>query len=227
MSARYAALGMLREGPAYSYELAARITELLGPGYNIHSGQMTQIMKTLHKAELIEPVGEPKPGGRNRPEDRRVYAITERGRADFERFLGAEPDVAQLFRRGLLVKIALAGPERLEEILPQIDAYEQGCTNRINDLGRALERVMPDDQPLPRVDRAVLRLGLEADSLQLRAELAWARHARGMVSWLLASGATWPATRKLAEAPGNASRARRDEARESLLGRLAARERDV
>jgi DNA-binding PadR family transcriptional regulator len=227
MSARYAALGMLREGPAYSYELAARITELLGPGYNINSGQMTQILKTLHKDELIEPVGEPKSRGKSRREGPRVYAITDEGREDFEDFLGAEPDVAQLFRRSLLVKIALAGPERLEEILPQLDAYEQGCTNRINDLGRALERILPDDQPLPRIDRAVLRLGLEADNFQLRAELAWARHAREIVSWLVHSGATWPATRKSAEAPDRASQARRDEARRSLLGRLAARERDL
>jgi DNA-binding PadR family transcriptional regulator len=225
MSARYAALGMLRDGPAYPYQLAARITELLGPGYEINSGQMSQIMRSLSKAKLVEPIGESEPRGR--ANDRTVYAITEEGRADFEEFLGADPDVAQLFRRGLLVKIALGGPERLEEILPQIDVYEQGCTSRINDLVRTLDGVLPDDQPRPRADRVVLRLGLEADISQLRAELAWARHAREMVSWLLHSGAIWRSARDPSESPSEASQARRDEARKNILGRLAARERDI
>lgn len=226
MSARYAVLGMMRDGnPAYSYELAARIPELLGPRYEINSGQMTQILRDLHRKELIEPINKTTP----RVDDRSkvVYAITEKGRADFERFFESGPNVAQLARRSLLVKIALAGSERLKAILAQIDAYEQDCTNCMNELKGKRDKVLPDDDQLrPRADRVVLRLGLEADVYQLRAELAWARHARVMVSSLLNSDAIWPTTPHRASASSEASQARRDDARQSIFDRLAARDRE-
>lgn len=223
MSATYAALGMLRDGPAYSYELSARIEQLLGPGYEIGSGQMSRILRELHKAKRIRPVGEPS------PEDKRriIYAITEKGRADFEEFFESGGTVARLLRRSLLVKIALAGPERLGEILEQIDTYEKDCTKRLNDLGKTLDGVLPDDQPLPRVDLAVIRLGIDANISQLRAELAWTRHAREVVSRLHHNDAIWPASQNRSSLSGEASHARRDEARHAIFRRLAERDRDA
>jgi PadR family transcriptional regulator, regulatory protein AphA len=221
MSARYAALGMLRDGPAYSYELSARIEQLLGPGYEIGSGQMSRILRELHKAKKIKTVGEPSPEGK-----RIIYAITEEGLADFEEFFESGANVARLFRRSLLVKIALAGPERLGEILEQIDTYEKDCTKRLNDLGKTLDEVLPDDQPLPRVDLAVIRLGIEADISQLRAELAWTRHAREIVSRLHHNDALWPASQNRSSLSGEASHARRDEARHAIFRRLAQRNRN-
>jgi DNA-binding PadR family transcriptional regulator len=226
MSAKYAALGMLREGPAYSYELAARITGLLGPGYEINSGQMSRILRDLRDGGLVVARSEPSPRGK--ADDRRIiHAITDEGRADFEKFFEAAPNAARLFRRSLLVKIALADSGRLEEILSQIDTYEQDCTNRVNELIRALDGILPDDQLRPNAERVVLRLGLEADISQLRAELAWARHARQMVSWLVHSNPIWPSTQRDTSSSGESTKARRDKARESILGRLAARERDT
>jgi DNA-binding PadR family transcriptional regulator len=221
MSATYAALGMLRDGPAYSYELSARIEQLLGPGYEIGSGQMSRILRGLHKAEKIKTVGEPSSEGK-----RIVYAITEKGLADFEEFFESGANVARLFRRSLLVKIALAGPERLGQILEQIDTYEEDCTKRFNDLGKALDEVLPDDQSLPRVDLAVIRLGIEADISQLRAELAWTRHAREIVSRLHHNDALWPASQNRSSLSGDASHARRDEARHAIFRRLAERNRN-
>jgi len=223
MSAKYAVLGMLRDGPAYSYQLAARIPELLGPRYQIHSGQMTQIVRSLHEDELIEPIAMPTPRGDDRS---KVYAITEKGRADWEDFFQSGPNVTQLARRSLLVKIALAGPERLGEVLAQLDRYEEDCIERVNEVNEALEKLLPDDQLQPRADNVFVRLAVDADVYQLKAELAWARHARQMVSWLRGSDAIWPSAR-LREAPASdPSQARRDEARQSILNRLAQRDRE-
>jgi DNA-binding PadR family transcriptional regulator len=221
LSAKYAVLGMLREGPAYSYELAARIPGLLGPRYQIHSGQMTQIVRSLHDDELIEPIDMPTTRGDDRS---KVYAITERGHADWEEFFHAGPNVAQLARRSLLVKIALAGPQRLGEVLAQLDVYEQDCIDRINEVREALEKLLPDDQLRPRAENVFVQLGVDADVYQLRAELAWTRHARQMVSWLLGSDAIWPSAGRRQAAPSDASQARRDEARQSILSRLAQRD---
>jgi DNA-binding PadR family transcriptional regulator len=220
MSATYAALGMLRDGPAYSYELSARIEQLLGPGYEIGSGQMSRILRGLHKAEKIKTVGEPSPEGK-----RIVYAITEKGLADFEEFFESGANVARLFRRTLLVKIALAGPERLGEILAQIDTYEEDCTERMQDLAEERDKLLPDDQPRPRVDLALIRLGIEADIFQLRAELAWTRHAREIVSRLHHSDAMWPASSDRSSLSDDAAHARRDEARQAIFKRLAERNR--
>jgi len=219
MSAKYAALGMLRDGPAYSYELSARIEELLGPGYEIGSGQMSQILRELHKAEKVKTIGEPS------RDKRIVYAITEKGDADFEEFFKSGANVARLFRRTLLVKIALAGPERLGEVLTQIDTYEENCTERMQDLAEERDKLLPDDQPRPRVDLALKRLGIEADIFQLRAELAWTRHAREIVSRLLHSDALWPASTDRSSLSDEPSHARRDEARHAIFKRLAERNR--
>lgn len=223
MSAKYAVLGMLRDGPAYSYQLAARIPELLGPRYQIHSGQMTQIVRSLHEDELIEPIVMPRPRGDDRS---KVYAITDKGRADWEEFFQSGPNVTQLARRSLLVKIALAGPERLGEVLAQLDRYEKDCIERVNEVNEALEKLLPDDQLQPRADNVFVRLAVDADVYQLKAELKWVRHARQMVSWLRGSDAIWPSTRLREAAPSDASQARRDEARQSILDRLAQRDRD-
>ncbi len=223
MSAKYAVLGMLREGPAYSYELARRIPELLGPGYRINSGQMTQILRGLHAKELIALIDSPP----SRLDDRsKVYAITESGRVDFEEFFESGPNVTQLARRSLLVKIALAGPERLGGVLEQIDDYEQDCINRINEIGGLRDGLLPDDQLRPRAERVFSGLGMDADVFQLRAELAWTRHAREMVSWLRRSNPIWPTPTHRDGPQSTAAQARRDEARQSLLDRLATRDRD-
>jgi DNA-binding PadR family transcriptional regulator len=184
---------------------------------------MTQIVRSLHEDELIEPIAMPTPRGDDRS---KVYAITDKGHADWEGFFQSGPNVAQLARRSLLVKIALAGPERLGEVLAQLDRYEEDCIERVNEVNEALDKLLPDDQLQPRAENVFVRLGVDADVYQLKAELAWARHARQMVSWLLGSDAIWPSARHRAGAPSDASQARRDEARQSILNRLAQRDRD-
>jgi DNA-binding PadR family transcriptional regulator len=223
LSARYAVLGMLREGPAYSYELAARIHDLLGPGFDINTGQMSALTSSLRKDELIELVAHRGQPRRRRGSDRRIYALTEKGAAEFEQFFEKGPNEAKLFRRSLLVKIALAGPERLADVLEQIDAYEQHCTDRIDELTGELNSVVPDEHLHPSADRVVLRLGIEADISQLRAELGWARHAREMVSWLLHSDAIWPSTSAARKAMSDPAQVERADARKQLLTRLAVR----
>ena len=77
LSARHAVSGMLRDGPAHSYELAARICALLGPGFDINTGQMLALTNRLQRAdEFIELVGHPARRGL----DRLIYALTAKER---------------------------------------------------------------------------------------------------------------------------------------------------
>jgi DNA-binding PadR family transcriptional regulator len=214
VSAKHALLGLLRERPAYPYQLANSLEQRLGPAWRVNSGQLYQTIKSLERDRLIERVR----GGAGEHGDRHVFSLTERGALEFERFFSQTPDAVRLCRRPLLVKITLAGPEHLDEALAKVDAYERECAERLAKLARLREQ-LPADEPLLRADQLLLRLNLSADVFQLEGELRWARHAREMLSWLASREAVWPSGPERPEAAG----ARRDcaNARRELFERIA------
>jgi PadR family transcriptional regulator AphA len=215
MSAKHAVLGLLLERAAYPYELADRLQARLGPAWAINSGQLSQTIRALEREGLIEQVETP---GKRR-NDRNVFAVTESGTQEFERWW-AEDDVQgiRLIRRPLLVKLALAKPERLRDTLEQVAAYERRCVERINEIARRREQV-PVDGVRVRADHVLLRVGLSGDILQVEAELRWARHAHQAISWLLERDAVWPGRSSRAD-DGQAVAG--DGAREELFGRMAS-----
>ena len=200
MSAKHALLGLLLDRSAYPYELADRLQHRLGPAWRVNSGQLYQLVKGLERDGLIERV-EHSP----EHEDRHVFAITDAGVGEFERWFAQTADPVRLCRRPLLVKITFAGPQRLAEALAQVDAYELRCAQRLREIAQ-LRETLPEDGPLVRADHLLLRLNLSADLLQLEGELRWARHAREMLSWLASRDAVWPSQ---AQEPPTGS-ARRD-----------------
>jgi len=219
MSARHALLGLLLQRDAYPYELADRLQARLGPAWAINSGQLYQTIGKLEAEGLIEPVAGPTTGGRT---DRRVFSITKEGVDEFEQWFAGTPRGMRLTRRPLLVKVTLAGPERLDDALRQISAYERDCAEQLQRLSRMVDEV-PAEGLQVRADHVLLRLGLSADIFQIEGELRWARHAHEMVSWLRSREAVWPSARGRIEA-GSAAKARRHQsARDSLFGRMAAR----
>ena len=195
MSAKHALLGLLLDRSAYPYELADRLQHRLGPAWRVNSGQLYQLVKGLERDGLIERVqgaaGE-RADGHFRGHERHVFTITDDGVSEFERWFGQSADGVRLCRRPLLVKITFAGPDRLQEALAQVDAYELECATRLREISKLRETVS-DDGPLVRADHLLLRLNLSADLLQLEGELRWARHAREMLSWLASREAVWPA----------------------------------
>lgn len=160
-------------------------------------------------------------GAEHDRDDRHVFEITDSGETEFQGWFEQEVGGLQLLRRPLLVKIALAGPERLEDALKQIDAYERDCADRLKELSRERDEI-PDEGLQVRADHVLLRLGLSADISHLKAELGWARHARQMVSWLLNQDAIWPGRRRRTGSSPEEARDRQS-AREELFGRIARR----
>lgn len=212
MSARHALLGLLLDRPAYPYDLGNRLEEQLGPTWALNPGQLSRAIARMRKEGLIIRVP---------AEDRRgrkVVAITEKGIAEVERWWSEESQSgAPLFRRPLLVKLTLAGPEHLRATLRQIEAYELDCAERLKDIARRREAV--PEGPQLRADHVLLRLGLRGDMFQLEGELGWARHAHQVVSWLLNRETIWP-TR---DRPAAESTDDRRHARERLFERMAAK----
>lgn len=214
MSARHALLGLLLDRPAYPYELADRLQKRLGPTWAVNEGQVYQTIKALERDELIERRDGASVGG----EGRHVYSITDAGSAEFERWFERDLRV-RVARRPLLVKITLAGPERLEAVLAKIDAYELECLAYLKELARESDEV-PDGGRLVRADHLLLRLNLKAEILSIEAELSWARHAREMVSWLQSCDAVWPSTRERLDVADEGREARRE-----LFARMAVSRR--
>lgn len=219
MSAKHALLGLLLDRSAYPYQLADRLQQRLGPAWAVNSGQLYQTVNRLEQDGLIERVD----GAAGARDDRHVFAITESGVEEWERWFASTTIGARLSRRPLLVKITLGGPERLKDALSQIDAYELECAERLKEISGRREAV-PVEGPQVRAEHVLLRLGLSADIFQLEGELGWARHAHEMVSWLLGREAIWPSAHERSDELTDEARDRRD-AREELFGRMAARHR--
>ncbi|HTB50283.1 MAG TPA: PadR family transcriptional regulator [Solirubrobacteraceae bacterium] len=220
MSAKHALLGLLLDRPAYPYQLADQLKLRLGPAWKVNSGQLYQTIKALEKDGLIERVHETSPDH----EHRHVFEITDEGVVEFERFFDQSSDAVRLCRRPLLVKITFAGPQRLEEALTKVDAYERECVERLAETARLREE-LPADGSLLRADHLLLRLNLSADIFQLEGELRWAAHAREILSWLADQEAVWPGERERSDADVEGRRRDRGNARRELFGRIAGSER--
>ncbi len=214
MSAKHALLGLLLDTPAYPYQLASRLEQRLGPSWEVNSGQLYQTVKTMERDGLIERV-QGAGGGR---EDRHVFAITDDGAREFERWFQGSPDHVRLPRRPLLAKITFAGPERLAEALAKVDTYESECAARLAGVAR-LRDELTTDGPLVRAQELLLRLNLSTDVIQLEGELRWAAHARELLQWLAEGEAVWPSRHR--QARSGERRHDRSGARKELFGRMA------
>ncbi len=217
MSAKHALLGLLLHKPAYRYQLGDRLQKRLGPAWKINSGQLYQTIKRMHEDGLIERID----SAADDQDDRHVFAITVAGAEEFERWFEEGTGGARLLRRPLLVKITLAGPERLESALTQIDAYEQECAARLKELSREQEEI-PVGGLRVRADHELLRFALSGDVSYVEGELKWARYMHERVSWLKNQDVIWPSTHESQSAPTKRARDRQS-AREELFGRIAAR----
>jgi DNA-binding PadR family transcriptional regulator len=215
MSARHALLGLLLNRPAYPYELADRLERRLGPAWAVNSGQLYQTMSRLEQDGLIERIED----GEGFRDDRHVFAITQDGAEEFERWFEGATGRLRLSRRPLLVKITLAGPQRLKHALAEIEAYELDCAVRLKELARTREAIAVD-QARVRADEVMLRLNLSADIFQLEGELRWATQARETVTWLFQQDVVWPSARERITTVSDAELERRG-AREELFARMS------
>lgn len=215
MSATHAVLGLLRNKPAYPYELGNQLQRRLGPSWAVNTGQLSQIIKRLEKEGLIERVD----GSVGAREDRRIFSITEDGIREFERwFSTSAPNGARLPRRPLLVKISLAGPQHLTEALKQIDSYEDECAAELTRLTSEQAEII--DGPIVRADDEFLRLALAENIIEKEGQLEWTKLARQKINWLLEQNAIWPSAR------GRTANDKAQGTREELFRDMAASRRE-
>jgi DNA-binding PadR family transcriptional regulator len=188
MAAKHVLLGLLLDRPAYPYQLADRMQQRLGPSWKVRSGPLYQAVKGLQRDGLIERVNK-SPDGQD---ERHVYAITERGVEEFERWFEQTPDTVRS-SRPLLVKITFAGPDRLARAMSKVEDYERECAERLTALAAMCEALPGTEEDLLRADHLLLRLNLSSDIYALEGELRWAQDARELLTSLAEEErAVWP-----------------------------------
>jgi DNA-binding PadR family transcriptional regulator len=218
VSAKHALLGLLLHRPAYRYQLGDRLQKLLGPAWRINPGQLYRTIKRLEGDGLIERIDD----AEDDRDERNVFAITDDGIVEFEHWFENSKNEARLLRRPLLVKIMLAGPQRLESALGHIIAYEQACAACVKELTLEQEEIPAGGQRVL-ADDELRRFALSGEINSVDAELKWARYMHERVSWLKSQDVIWPSTYEHQDPAGRARD--RQGAREELFGRIAGGER--
>jgi DNA-binding PadR family transcriptional regulator len=193
-------LGLLIDRPGYPYELGHRLERRFGPGWAVNPGQLYQTLDRLKRDEFIETVDEiidDAGDGSAERVRRQVLAVTTKGIEEFERWFDEVTGQPRPSRRPLLVKVTLAGPERLTRALGQIDAYERDRAAALSDLARMRDAIDVTDTPV-RADQMLLYMNLTFDTFQLEGEVRWAQLAHALVQSLLEREVVWPSAHERA-----------------------------
>jgi molybdate-binding protein/DNA-binding PadR family transcriptional regulator len=86
VAAAHALLGLLARGERHGYDLRHELAEEFGPGWRLDFGQLYRLLASMKRKGWVGARLEPGPHG----PDRKVYAITARGRVELKRWL-SEP----------------------------------------------------------------------------------------------------------------------------------------
>jgi PadR family transcriptional regulator, regulatory protein AphA len=173
MSLRSAILGFLAIEPTSGYTLKQRFD---GSVRSFWSATQSQIYRELHALEgdgLVEARAVP---GDGKP-DRKVYSLTESGRAALEQWL-AEPLEPMLLRHPLLLKLVFAAelpPETLDGILSK---YAQGLEATRAEYAERLQDKKIFSLARSAREGEIWRLSIEHGIAWCDAELGWIGRAR-------------------------------------------------
>lgn len=113
---KYALLGFLSYTPLTGYELEGWINVSTGNFWHAKLSQIYATLKALEEDGKLTSHVEPQEG---RP-DRRVYTITEAGRADLNQWLATPVLDSEVKKDALLLKLFFAYPTGKEAILTQL-----------------------------------------------------------------------------------------------------------
>ena len=159
MPIQHAVLSLLTDGPCHGYELRAAFERAVGPQWGgLNIGHLYQVLERLSRDGLVESSTVAQA---DRP-DRRVYQLTNAGRAELDRWVGAPAERTGGFRDELFLKLMAAarqGEGAVRDLVDQQRGYEYGRLKALGELARAHR-----DEPL-------VALLIEAAALHTRADL--------------------------------------------------------
>lgn len=156
---KFVLLGLLDAEPRYGYELKAVFEQFLGGTWPLNIGQVYTALSRFEREGLVECQVVPQ----DATPDRKVYALTDEGRAELRAWLD-EPDLGPIsLRDAFFLKIAVRSLNG-GRAHPLIHRQREEHLAALADLGRLQRRA--DVHP----STALL---LEGAMLRLEADLKW------------------------------------------------------
>ncbi|MBI9085267.1 MAG: PadR family transcriptional regulator [Desulfobacterales bacterium] len=138
MSLKYSILGLLHYQPMHGYRIKEHIEQNFGHMWSINYGQIYPNLKKMKDEALISMNEEICQGEKGPP--RKLYTITDKGRAEFQRWLAESPERGMLLRDPFLMRFVFfdfGEDERsLELVDEQIQSWENQLARRYANLAR-------------------------------------------------------------------------------------------
>ena len=157
---RFPILALLAEKPAHGYELKQAFDERFGAVWPpINAGQVYNTLAALERDELVRGTAAPQKGAPSR----RVYELTDNGRAAFEDW-ASEPPGPPTLKEEFVVKLVLAHIAGTVDPMVLIDRQRQEYFKTVRQLDE-LATQQDDDPPA--------RMLIGAAALYVEALLKW------------------------------------------------------
>lgn len=135
---KYAILGLLQYTDMHGYRIKEHIERNFGHMWSINYGQIYPNLKKLNSDGLVEMTEMPQNGEKGPP--RKLYAITDKGKREFAKWLETDPEKSMLLRDPFLMKFVFFGfgdaDRSLEIIDDQIKHYQKDLIRRKKNLTR-------------------------------------------------------------------------------------------
>jgi DNA-binding PadR family transcriptional regulator len=158
MTVRLGLLALLDSGPKYGYQLHTSFKERTGDTWPLNIGQIYTTLARLERDGLVEPAGDDGDG-------HQIYALTDDGRAELERWFTTPVARADRPRDELAIKLAVALSVSEVDVREVIQTQRAATLRDLQDLTRQKRTAGDDD----------LAFALALDSLifQAEAEARW------------------------------------------------------
>ena len=150
---KYILLGFISYKPLTGYELEAYINVSAGNFWHATLSQIYMTLKKLEEDALMQSTIEPQIG---KP-DRRVYTITDAGRADLQAWLRQPIDDSIIKKDALMVKVFFSPPDQVESLVHQLrihldlhrrqlQVYQQDAAQAMIDLIQEYPALLPNSR---------------------------------------------------------------------------------
>ncbi len=191
MAVKHALLGILAQSPRHGYDLKREFDDRLGDFWSLNFGQIYSTLDRLRADGLVEY----DPVSQEEKADRKVYRITESGRAEFNDWrtsaLKVEP---RTLRDELFLRILFMDDNEIDAIRRLIQAQQNAylsqmmqLTNRKFEIEQTLRRAAQKGlgaEEQKRLDRDALirNVLLDAALFHAEADIRWLRHCEARLS---------------------------------------------
>jgi DNA-binding PadR family transcriptional regulator len=183
----HAVLALLTDGPCHGYQLRAAFEQAVGPQWGgLNIGHLYQVLDRLARDGQVSSSLVPQS---DRP-DRRVYALTDAGRAELERWLAEPVERTGGYRDDLMLKLLAAARGGEDDVIGVLDRQRRHELLRLKSL---------DQLARQHRDAPLVALLVEAATLHTKADLALLDRAEARAAALAESAVSTNAE------PGEAS----------------------